>query len=1045
MDVVRTSSARPATADATTPAAPPVVAVVVTHNPGRWFADSLAALAAQDYPALETLVIDAASDSDVAGAVAKILPRAHVKRIDANPGFGAAANAAIPIVKGAAFYLLCHDDVALSTDAVRVMVEEAFKSNAGVVGPKLVRWDEPRQLAAVGLAVDKTGVPSPLVEPGELDQAQHDVVRDVFAVPGGCMLVRADLFTALEGFDPAIPYLGEDLDLCWRAKVAGARILVAPGAVARHAEAQGERRKVDDRRRLEARHRLRTMLTCYSGAHLLRVLPQAAVIAIGEAVYGVLTGGFRRAFDVLGAWVWNVAHLPGTLRQRRLVQSQRRTEDRDLRKLQVRGSAGLGAIAARGVGAASTRSVAGASRDLLESLQHARVRSAVGVWVAVLAVVLIGSRLLIANSVPAFGDLPALPESPRELFAQWVSSWRSVGLGSDAPAPTGLGLLGLGGLATFAQTGLLRMLLVVGVLVTGLIGAWRLTKPLPSNRARAVGLIIYTAIPVPYNAIATGRWGGLVVWAATPFLLARLARATGRAPYGRRAGRRYEVLALGLLTALVAAFVPFVVAVLLLMAVGLVAGTVLVGTGRGSGRVLVDAMVAAAIGAVLHLPWTIGLVRGFDWQPIGGVASGESLDWLQLLSFQSGPYGGVPFGLAFLVVAALPLLIGRGWRLAWASRGWAVALACWAVAWSGGQSWFPVNLSAPEALLAPAAMGLALAAAIGPVAFEVDLPDYHFGWRQIATGLAAVAGVVGLVPLAVGVVNGRWGAPPEGFDSLLSFLDEQQEEGAFRVLWLGDADVLPVAGRDVRPGVAYGTSDEGLPEVADRWLAAPAGPTDLIAQAVDVAEARQTSRLGRLLGPMGIRYVIVPEVPAPGLDDERHPQPELVGVLSEQLDLVRLDVDPEIHVFRNDAWTPERAALPAGVLAPVTGVTEADAIETANAIPLTGGTPVLTDRSTYATYHGEVLVGDVFLGAASSENWRLEVGDEATRADRTTVYGWANGFTVGAAGEATLRYETPTLDRVLLGVQVVLGLAAIGVLRTAAIRRRRAEEAGGSP
>ena len=85
---------------------------------------------------------------------------------------------------------------------------------------------------------------------------------------------------------------------------------------------------------------------------------------------------------------------------------------------------------------------------------------------------------------------------------------------------------------------------------------------------------------------------------------------------------------------------------------------------------------------------------------------------------------------------------------------------CWLVAWSGGQSWFPVNLAAPEALLAPAAVGLALAAAIGPVAFEVDLPDYHFGWRQIATGLAVLAGVLGLVPLTVGVVNGRWGAPP---------------------------------------------------------------------------------------------------------------------------------------------------------------------------------------------------------------------------------------------------------------------------------------------
>jgi GT2 family glycosyltransferase len=1039
VEVVRTSSARPDADDTATPAAPPVVAVVVTHNPGEWFGEALRSLAEQDYPDLEMLVVDAASDSatDVATRVARVSPTARVKRIETNPGYGAAANEAIPLVSGAAFYLLCHDDVALGPEGVRVMVEQALKFNAGVVGPKLVKWDDPRQLAAVGLTVDKTGVPAPLVEPGELDQAQHDVVRDVFAVPGGCMLVRADLFTALHGFDPAISYIGEDLDLCWRAKVAGARVLVAPDAVARHAEALGERRRVDDRRRLEARHRLRTLLTCYSGLHLLRVLPQALLVTIGETVYGVLTGGFRRVGDVLGAWAWNLVHLPGTLRQRRLVQSQRRVDDKELRKLQVRGSAGIGAIAARGVGGASTRSVAGASRELLESLQHRRVRTAVGVWAAVLVVLLMGSRLLIANSVPAFGDLPALGSSPWRLLTEWASSWRTVGLGAEAPASPGLGLLGVGGILTFAQMGFLRMLLVVGVLLVGLIGAWRMTRPLSSSKGRAVGLIAYAAIPVAYNAIATGRWGGLVVWAACPFFVARLARATGRAPYRRLARRREEVLALGLLTAVVAAFVPFAVVVLLLMALGLVVGTVLVGTGRGSARVLVDALLAVGVAAVLHLPWTIGLIRGFDWEPIGGVASRESLDWLQILSFQSGPYGGVPFGLMFLLPAALALLIGRGWRLAWAARGWSIALVCWVVAWMGEQSWFPVHLAAPEALLAPAAAGLALAAAIGPVAFEIDLPDYHFGWRQIATGLAVVAGVAGLVPLAIGVVNGRWGAPPQGFDSLLSFLDEQQADGAFRVLWLGDSDVLPVAGRELRPGVAYGASDDGLPEIADRWLASPSGPTDLVPQAIAVAEARETSRLGRLLAPMGVRYVIVPEVPAPGDDDEVHRQPELVNVLGEQLDLVRLDVDPQVHVFRNDAWVPERAALAAGALAPAADVTVDDYIETANEVPLTGGTPVLLEEDGYASYRGDVPAGDVFQAEDASADWRLEV--DGIAAERATAYGWAGGYTVAAAGPATLRYDTPTSYRVLLGLQALLWLAVIGMVRAASIRRREAE------
>ena len=105
-----------------------------------------------------------------------------------------------------------------------------FRSNAGIVAPKLVDWDHPQRLLQVGMGADKGGAPVTLVEPGELDQEQHDAVRDVFVAPGGCVLVRADLFEALGGFDEGMSMFGEDLDLSWRAQVAGARVVVAPGA-----------------------------------------------------------------------------------------------------------------------------------------------------------------------------------------------------------------------------------------------------------------------------------------------------------------------------------------------------------------------------------------------------------------------------------------------------------------------------------------------------------------------------------------------------------------------------------------------------------------------------------------------------------------------------------------------------------------------------------------------------------------------------------------------------------------------------------------------
>ncbi|HEX4244623.1 MAG TPA: glycosyltransferase, partial [Acidimicrobiales bacterium] len=166
--------------------APPVVAVIVAHDPGPWFEQTLASFGSQRYEELSILVLDAASAEDLTGRVADVLPNAYVRPFSQNRGFGATANEVTAMVDGAAYYLICHDDVALAPDAVQFLVEEAFRSNAGIVSPKLVSWDDPARLLEVGMTADKGGSVVGRVQPHEIDHGQHDSVRDVFVAPGGC-------------------------------------------------------------------------------------------------------------------------------------------------------------------------------------------------------------------------------------------------------------------------------------------------------------------------------------------------------------------------------------------------------------------------------------------------------------------------------------------------------------------------------------------------------------------------------------------------------------------------------------------------------------------------------------------------------------------------------------------------------------------------------------------------------------------------------------------------------------------------------------------
>jgi GT2 family glycosyltransferase len=1090
--------------------APPVVALVVTCDPGPWLETALVALGEQDYPNFSILVIDAGSREDPTPRVAAVLPQAFVRRLTERTGFAAAANQVLDLVEGASHYLFCHDDIAPDTDAVRLLVEEAFRSNAGVVCPKVVEWQAPEHLLQVGMSADKAGAPSPLAERGELDQEQHDAVRDVFVAPGGCTLVRADLFATLGGYDAAMTLYGEDLDLSWRAQIAGARVVVAPAARVRHLEALTDGRRDprsggradpqlvrDQVRPLQLRHRLRAVLKNYGLVHLLRVLPQIIVLGLAEIVYALITGRRRTAAATASAWGWNLRRLGELRALRRQVRRTRTMGDTEVRRLQVRGSARFTSLV-RGqlAGEDRTRLLTVAGRDIAGSLRQLQVPFAV--WSVMGLVLLVGSRSLLTGRLPTVGELLPFPEQPSTFLRLFVSGWRTTGLGSEGSAPAAFGLLGVAGVVLLGAMGLLQKLLVLGALPVGIWGASRLARPLDSVRSRMVAAVVYAVVPLPYNAIARGRWGGFLAYAVAPFVLGRLLRATGMAPFARRvldpedvppedapapsvplapppvvrrlppllpldpigpeidwtapapsaepapppvvpqwarAGRteRWRMaehaLPFGLLLAVSGALAPTLIPVTLIAAAGLLVGCILVGSVGAGMRAVLAAVGAVLVAAVLLFPWTLEfLLPGANWATFTGIdlpaARGLSLG--ALMRFETGPVGAAPLGWALALAAVLPLLVGRGWRFTWAARLWGLAVTGWLVAWAAGRDWLPVPLPSPDALLAPAAAALALTAAIGMLAFEVDISGFRFGWRQAAPALAALAVLVATFPIFGAAVDGRWHLPDHDVGGLLSWMPEQRKAGAFRVLWLGDPEALPLQGWRLGPGLAYGTSRGGPPDATVLWPGSSDGATQLIPDAVNLARGRQTTRLGHLLGPMAVRYVVIP-VGTVGGEAAR----SLTAAMAFQVDLRQLQSDRDVIVYENAAWAPARARL-----SPSAGdASRGSGLDAARGAELAGSPPVLPRERSPFRFTGPLRGGDqVLLSEASSPGWQLSAGGE--RAERSKAFGWANSFSVGRGGRATLRFHTSPFRYVAIVLELVLWGVVVRSLLDQRRRRR---------
>ncbi len=1045
------------------PLPPAVVAVVVAHGAGTDLEGTLVALARQEYSNLTVLVVDAGSAEPLGALVGAVLPEARVHRLESNPGFAAAADTAREVVDGAAFFLFCHDDVQPDPDVVSLLVAEAFRSNAGIVGPKLVDIAEPRLLRSVGYSVDRTGAVVPVVDHGELDQAQHDAVRDVFGVSDACVLVRADLFAELEGFDEGIPYYGADVDLCWRAQIAGARVIVAPAARVRHREGLEERRPDLPRRRLTLRHAIRTRRGVTRRAARLRSGLAAALLSLFEVLGALLSGHWGHARDVVAAASWNTTHRSGIRRKRRQVARTRRVSDREVARLQVRGAGRALGFVRRQIQKGDDRLLADAGRPRRPgAVRPAALRTVMVVVSAVVAVLLVGSRTLLVDGVPALGTMQPLPAAASTFLEQFTSGWRSAGLGSEYPAPSAYGVLGASTALVLGAVGLLRNVLLLGMLPLGLLGAWHLTVPIGSRRARLCGVLVYGALPVGINALATGRWSGLAAYGLAPWLLSILARGAGIAPYGPRAADPdtdgtvlpllpslfRQVLSAGVVGALVGLLAPVGVLLPMAVATAFVVGGLLVGQGRGSLRLLAIGVGGSALAALLHLPAALGALDEPDrvtllgsWLPAPGEASTAAI-----LRFETGPHGASVLLYGILLGAMLGVVVGRRWRLSWAARGWVLALLSWAPVWFVARGDIPDGIPDPELLLAPGAAGIALAAAMGVAAFEIDLSDYRFGWRQAVSVGALAALVAGMLPVLGASASGTWDMPRRDFAADFAALDARAGEEPYRVVWLGADDVLPAAswpldgivvdaGRgDDRP-LHVAVTDGAVPTAVDSWIAPAAGATDALLAVVGAGLTGGTSRIGSLLAPMGVRYVIVVDRPAPApyLGAPVAPTPATTRALERQLDLQQLDLNPAVRVYENAVTGPVRGALPGATTLP------SDPLARGGVPALEGAPLVLPDAARYPGAGGD-LGDDVVVWVASgfSTRWELSVGGAAV--EPAEAAGWATTFEVARGGAAQLRYETASSRMQLVLVQValwVLVLVAAALLRSRHVHRER--------
>lgn len=184
--------------------------------------------------AIQVVVVDDASTDETPNMLPR-LPGLDVVRNGSNQGFVRSCNRGSALAAGRHLFFL-NNDTELADGALRNLVERIEADETiGIVGSKLLYPDGRLQEAGAIIWSDANGW-----NYGRSDaphKPEYSFFRDVDYVSGAALLISAELFRSVGGFDERYaPAYYEDADLCFAVRAAGKRVVYEPRSVVTHHE-----------------------------------------------------------------------------------------------------------------------------------------------------------------------------------------------------------------------------------------------------------------------------------------------------------------------------------------------------------------------------------------------------------------------------------------------------------------------------------------------------------------------------------------------------------------------------------------------------------------------------------------------------------------------------------------------------------------------------------------------------------------------------------------------------------------------------------------
>jgi len=218
--------------------------------------------------------------------------------------------------------LFLNPDTTVAPGAVTELLRALEDDSVAIAMGRLRQMDRPELLNSAGCVIHIAGLAwsDGYDEPAESIQTR----REITYANGSVLAIHKALFDALGGFTPELFLYHEDLELGWRARMQGYRVVLEPAADVYHEYDYG--RNVRKNYFME-RNRLVFVSSAYSLRLLLLLAPVLVAAEAGLVVVAWRQGWLR---DKVEGWAWCARNTSWLLRHRRRLQRARTVRDREL-------------------------------------------------------------------------------------------------------------------------------------------------------------------------------------------------------------------------------------------------------------------------------------------------------------------------------------------------------------------------------------------------------------------------------------------------------------------------------------------------------------------------------------------------------------------------------------------------------------------------------------------------------------------------------------------------------------------------------------------